>query len=170
VEQNIYKKAQPCNWSEKEIYDFAEEVAKELGYKYGEPLEPIVERLGGKIIYQDINEWYGTNSGSIVIDGKDNFTIYVSNFTSPLRDRFTIAHELGHYILHSGIGKIPMRVPRSGKNQVEFEANCFAAAFLMPANIFSEKLKKTNDASILAAEFCVSRSAIEARKVSCLTK
>ena len=77
---------------------------------------------------------------SIKIDGKRDFKIYLPFHSSPLRDRFTIAHELGHYILHSRLAGVEkLKATRSGHGRVEWEANWFAAGLLMPADIFKEK-------------------------------
>lgn len=58
--------------------------------------------------------------------------------TSPERDRFSIAHELGHYFLHFRMTKQAMVAQRFGSTREEWEANWFAAGFLMPAAEFHE--------------------------------
>ena len=57
------------------------------------------------------------------------------------RKRFAIAHEIGHFILHTGTQLIlcneeDMHVWKESKTQ-EIEANEFAASLLMPYEIFS---------------------------------
>ena len=120
--------------------------------------------MGGKICYQDPLDWLETDSGSIEVVAERDFTIFVSNFTSRERDRFTIAHELGHYVLHSKLGKVPIRVPRSGSNRLEWEANWFAAAFLMPAATFRKEWEKNPRVVAMAGRFDVSIKAAEVRK------
>lgn len=53
------------------------------------------------------------------------------------RDRFTIAHEMGHYLMHDGM---TIGLARKGRNESvprycdpEWQADCFAGEFLMPA-------------------------------------
>ncbi|WP_270505597.1 ImmA/IrrE family metallo-endopeptidase [Paraclostridium sordellii] len=77
------------------------------------------------------------------------------------RDLFTIAHELGHLLLHSNQkvelarGDSPMMIYES----TEWQANTFAAALLMPADkITSEDTKFT-----VARKFGVSITAAELR-------
>jgi Zn-dependent peptidase ImmA (M78 family) len=61
--------------------------------------------------------------------------IGVSSSESPVRQRFTIAHELGHFFLHpSKDAFVDYRDNLSGAARTprEREANAFAAALLMP--------------------------------------
>lgn len=71
---------------------------------------------------------------------------------SPVRLRFTIAHELGHYILHKHTGNIFVdnnfiqvhyRDENSSTGQVlkELEANAFAAALLMPEDLIKQEIE-----------------------------
>ncbi len=75
--------------------------------------------------------------------------IGVNNNQSANRQRFTIAHELGHYLLHSGDGvhvdedfKIKRRDSRSseGVDLEEIEANLFAAEILIPEHLLAQDL------------------------------
>jgi hypothetical protein len=156
----------PLNASKSAIEDFAVVAARHVGFFPGERIDPIVTNLGGQLVYQEMDDWLESESGSIVVRGVRDFTIYLSEFTGPLRDRFTIAHELGHYFLHSEMGKNPIRVARNGSTRVEWEANWFAASFLMPADVFREAAKRSTSSQYLAARFLVSVSAAEVRKKS----
>jgi Zn-dependent peptidase ImmA (M78 family) len=93
-------------------------------------------------------------SGSIVARATGDFTVYLSRHTSSKRDRFTIAHELGHLLLHfQAIKKMsPNAIMRATRNvdkndpdqeRAEWEANWFAAAFLMPAEEFKAAYRDT---------------------------
>ncbi|MQX36872.1 ImmA/IrrE family metallo-endopeptidase [Roseospira navarrensis] len=131
------------------VEKLAESVAKQVGYDIGGNLEDIVEKLGGDIQYKDFwNE--NTDSGSTEIRGERDFTIFLSWDTSQTRDRFTLAHELGHYVLHflwpNRNGEItgPVKALRYGSDRTEWEANWFAAAFLMPESDFRNAYKDTN--------------------------
>ena len=68
----------------------------------------------------------------------------------PNRQRFTIAHELGHFLLHSGedvhIDQQFVMLRRDvksseGTNEEEMEANLFAAELLMPEEFLAEDIR-----------------------------
>ena len=63
-----------------------------------------------------------------------NPRIFVSSKCSPERQRFTIAHELGHILLgHVGKYELVNREPSPSDNPIEHEANVFASRLLAPA-------------------------------------
>ena len=75
-------------------------------------------------------------------DGNDGYStiflgmprIFVSRECSPERQRFTIAHELGHILLgHVGEADLVNREPDPRDNPIEQEANVFASRLLAPA-------------------------------------
>src|SRR6059036_3982032 len=105
-----YEAAEPTEKPKAEVHAEAERFAESVGYRPGDELEPIVERLGGRIEIHEFAELYET--GSIRVDGEGRFTIFLPPYTGHLRDRFTVAHELGHYVLHSQCGKKQIRVAR----------------------------------------------------------
>lgn len=97
---------------------------------------------------------FGTNvSGALVIDSGTG-TIGYNPTESKVRQRFTIAHELGHYELHKQdsslfIDKgftVLFRDQNSSKGEIknEQEANAFAAALLMPEKFVWNEIKKQN--------------------------
>ncbi len=147
------------------IYDIADYIANEMELEVGASMFDVVKKLKGNIQYQGYDDWLKSEDGSIIVRGKEDFDIYVSSFTGPLKDRFTIAHEIGHYFIHSQMGKIPGRAKRfSGKigTRVEWEANWFAAGFLMPTS----EIKKCASLGIteLAGKFNVSTQVASIRK------
>lgn len=96
-------------------------------------------------------------------DGR--FTIWLSPFTVELRDRFTIAHELGHYFLHADAGKTALKIKREVSNRTEWEANWFAAGFLLPRAEFKRYWKKCGGSiARMSARFRVSDSVITTRR------
>ena len=130
-------------------------------------LEWIVERFGGRIEVESPVNAVTDNSGSLRIRGKANFVIRLSPYTSPLRDNFTLAHELGHYFLHydPDQGQVGKEVvfERYGSDIFEREANRFAAALLMPKREFRDVFRKhRGDLYTVAGYFGVS---VEAAKV-----
>lgn len=62
------------------------------------------------------------------------------------RKRFTLAHELGHYILHQNKNIITCTKRDmndwTGMKSIETEANYFASEILMPEKIFYERTRK----------------------------
>lgn len=165
----------PLNAPKATIHSFAEQVAERLGLGPGEPLEPVVARLGGRIAYRTPVVSENRLPESIVVEGPRNFTIYVASITSAERDRFTIAHELGHFFLHYPVfaqnhpGAI-MAATRwvdetdPVQQRAEWEANWFAAAFLMPASKFRSAYAECGGSlPKLAARFKVSLPAAEVR-------
>jgi Zn-dependent peptidase ImmA (M78 family) len=151
----------------------AENIASQIGYRYEEAelLDISVrKKLGGQIIQK--NFWLSEDAGSIEIRSKGDFIVYLPDDATPARRRFTIAHELGHYVLHylwpihkGDLVAQPTWASRYGSEQTEWEANWFAAAFLMPAAPFKSawQTARSNKATVVADVFGVSRRAAEVR-------
>lgn len=161
-----FKSVDPIGWPKAAVEEFASELAQKVQFEPGGDIENVVEKLGGQIIYQDTNEWFDSENGSVEILGPKKFRIYLSNFTSHLRDRFTIAHELGHYVIHSNFGQTPTKIARHGSTRIEWEANWFAAGFLMPEASFKKAVSTQKDSGRVAAQFNVSLRAVEVRRQS----
>lgn len=133
------------------------------------PLIDIVASHGLNIVYADFSTIKKGNEIAGFIDFKKK-RIIVNKDDSPNRQRFTIAHELGHYILHQDYVKdakkykVLLRRPLKDANYTPEEraANCFAAYLLVPSNL----LKKYNDIpnSIAASLFAVSEDVIKYSK------
>lgn len=161
-----FEKPEPINIPKRQIFSFAEAASKKLGLNPGESIEPIVSALGGKIDFLNIDDWVEEKSGTLEVYKDSKFTIYISSFTGPLRNRFTIAHELGHYFLHARAGKKSIRVERRAgcSDRLEWEANWFAAGFLMPESQFREMVVSYDrDIDRIAAHFQVSNQAAATR-------
>ena len=106
------------------------------------------------------------------IEKREEGYVIITNEAEPKeRRRFTIAHELVHFILHKekiGDGFTENTLYRSGlSSQYEVEANRLAADILMPLNKIEEYISNegTEKATIagLAKVFNVSFSAIRVR-------
>src|SRR5208282_6481024 len=89
----------PTRLPPEKILSIAEEAAKAFSYTEDFNIERVVEELGGRIFLNDFWE-NSAKTGSLVVGALRNFDIFVPSHTTHERDRFTIAHELGHYILH----------------------------------------------------------------------
>ena len=97
----------------------------------------VVMTLGGSV--EESIDIDNMSDGSI--RKQDNgFIIYVSPFQSSERKKFTVAHELGHLFLHMGYRtnsdlwnkQKNATYYRSVDSLMEYQANEFAAALLMP--------------------------------------
>jgi predicted transcriptional regulator len=115
-------------------------------------------------------------SGLIRRKDHDGFAIDVNNTHSLVRQRFTVAHELGHYIYHrdllgEGVGDtLAYRAEGTAlensriKQEHERQANTFAANLLMPKALI-EKLEKQGIRELpdLARALQVSEDALRIR-------
>ncbi len=99
---------------------------------------------------------------SLHIDENGRMDIVLPTHTSQARDCFTVAHEIGHFVLHHRKGGPAERYNRSGTDQAEIEANWFAAAFLMPKQAFTDALNELPLFRV-ASKFGVSESAAAVR-------
>lgn len=116
-------------------------------------------------------------SGMLENKGNDRFVITANADHSQTRRRFTIAHELGHYMLHRhliGDGIDDNKAYRSTEGgryhnmdigpKQETEANKFAANILMPAPLLSEQREIHGDnAKELSLLFNVSEQSMRIR-------
>ncbi len=75
----------------------------------------------------------------------------INSAETPERQRFTIAHEIGHFLLHESkdifVEYRPKTYEKKGvlKNTKEIEANHFAASLLMPREELENDVKNLND-------------------------
>lgn len=138
-----------------------------IGY-HGIPVNVVglANRLGIKVYDA---AWPENISGKIQKDakkgGESGFAIYVNRAHPNTRKRFTIAHEIAHYVLHEdkiGDGIFDDALYRSGlPEKIEVQANGLAADILMP---WQELVKRT-PAGVheLAELFNVSEQAMSIR-------
>lgn len=85
-------------------------------------------------------------SGEIRPNPEGGYTIKINRYEADVRQRFTAAHELAHYLLHRdaiGDGVVDSVLYRSRLSDVrEAEANRLAADILMPINLISEYIEE----------------------------
>ena len=100
----------------------------------------------------------------------DGHAIVLGGGGSERRRRFTIAHEIGHFVLHPELAHPePARPERSDQvteaGRVEDrEADAFAAELLMPEHLVRQAAREHGaDVDRLADRFDVSRSAIRSQ-------
>ncbi|MCC2102681.1 MAG: ImmA/IrrE family metallo-endopeptidase [Hyphomicrobiales bacterium] len=138
----------------------------------------VAARLGAEVRPFDLS---ADVSGILYREG-DRRVIVVNQHHSVARQRFTIAHEIGHLALHKGEAvhvdeKFPIyfRDGRSttAENVLEIEANAFAANLLMPADwlradLDSMRIDFSDDEALvrLADRYQVSTQAMALRLAS----
>jgi Predicted Zn peptidase len=135
------------------------------------PIDPskVAERLGVKVFAADL----ATNvSGMLLKETAQDPTIYLNGSDTKNRQRFSCAHELGHYVKRTSGGQAPeeidyvdFRNPLSAQGQEpeEIWANQFAAALLMPRELVARIHKELESPAALAGEFGVSTDAMNFR-------
>ena len=162
----------------------SEEILAIWGVK--EPPIPIIEilkALGFKIFEQEYTEEDRELSGFIAIDYeyRDKFgtdkLISLNKADNQGHKRFTIAHELCHYIFdfnpRSMVSYSNPYITYEANEPIERNANSFAANLLMPEKIFLEEYNKLKEKGLelydivgeLSGKFLVSTKAIEKRFV-----
>jgi len=137
------------------------------------PIEKIAEKLGLEVRYAPLQ---GDLYGALIRSNHEMY-IGVNSHNHPNRRRFTIAHELGHFVLHKGIRvhidkgvRVNWRDDESSQavSDEEMEANRFAAELLMPIQFLKrdiEKLKGVGQETValLAGKYRVSAQAMRIR-------
>lgn len=131
-------------------------------------LNKLLENLSIKAYAMDFSSFDPQNeiAGYIKVEGDE--TIIALNKRDPhVRQRFTLAHEIGHRILHlQNVGSFKQIELRSmNRTYKEIEADQFAAELLMPKHlVLSEHIRMPYPlASSLAKIFNVSVSAMKRR-------
>jgi Zn-dependent peptidase ImmA (M78 family) len=141
------------------------------------PIEKLAERLDILLIKEMTTEGF---VAALVTDvNKATGGILLASALSPERRRYSIGHELGHFLIPTHV------VPPEGRfrcsredmltfsareqqrrQRMEFEANQFAAMLLMPPPILraelARKVLSLDEVVRLARDFAVSREAIGA--------
>jgi Zn-dependent peptidase ImmA (M78 family) len=137
------------------------------------PVDPIkvARALGIEVWTSDLDR----NVAGVLVRRKGNpAEIYVSPVDHINRQRFTIAHEVGHYVERAAKGQVGAPVSfvdyrddisSQGSNPSERYANGFAAALLMPAALVRSQWSAAArpDADALARQFEVSAAAMRNR-------
>ncbi len=127
----------------------------------------IASELGIQVVVSDLPL---AVSGMLVLnkDDRKTWTIKVNRHEHRNRQRFTIAHEIAHFVLHRdviGNELVDDTFYRSGLSERrEFEANALAAEILMPWHLIKELMQGgERDIDKLAEALQVSPAALNIR-------
>jgi Zn-dependent peptidase ImmA (M78 family) len=116
-------------------------------------------------------------SGAVVRRG-DTYSIYLNTNEPSHRKRFTIAHEIGHRLLHMDTDEVSEFIDtednfRSAEisdaeswtteRRLEWEANTFAGALLINEELLRQKWQDCKEPSALSWIFQVSQPAMTVR-------
>ena len=121
------------------------------------PVEQIAVAHGIQIV-RSAAEW--SESGFLLRDS-DRVIIGINGRNSPKRQRFTIAHELGHWLMHDGQHLIVDQsvminkrddVSSQATDWQEIHANQFAAELLMPKDFVIDELRRRMSSDIGSRE------------------
>jgi len=130
------------------------------------PVDPvrIARELGVDVVFANFGENAATVAG--FYDFEDN-AIYVNSAEYPQRQTFTIAHELGHKILHENWARSEnytamLRDSMAYRDDREREADAFAAHLLVPRSML-DRYRRLASKEELADLFCVSLAVIKNR-------
>ena len=131
------------------------------------PVDPyrIAEAMGLRVYTATLGP---KQSGYLDTEAAGGPVIYVNEAHSPTRNRFTCAHELGHFVDASNRSIPPRAFDRDeraskGTNDDEIYANRFAAALLMPKIAIEKLITEGLTSGELARRFNVSMGAMELR-------
>jgi Zn-dependent peptidase ImmA (M78 family) len=112
------------------------------------PVKEIALREGLQVKYHELED----HVSGLLIDRRDTPIIAVNVHHHSNRQRFTIAHELAHFVLHRGDPTVfvdqylvHLRTDPKGEDTVdprEVEANKFAASLLMPKALLTKDLAR----------------------------
>lgn len=136
------------------------------------PVDPfyIAEALGLRVYVTGLDD--GVSGMLRKREGEDP-EIYLQRSDSRNRQRFTCAHELGHYVSRSAAGDDAWEyvehralLASQGNDPDEIFANQFAASLLMPRRVVVRLKEQVQSEAVLAYEFGVSADAMNFRLVN----
>lgn len=126
------------------------EIYTSLTNKYGtnDPLR-IIKELGIIVQFADLGENKGLYH-TLEIEDNIYHCIHINNKLSSSEQRYTLAHELGHYILHQGSNiHFLRRVTSIPLSRQEIEADLFASYFM----VSDEEIKEINNLTYISESY-----------------
>ncbi len=143
------------------------------------PVVSIAESMGFSVYFATFND---QNIAGIMFDAEkpwgpfeDNRVIAINRKDYATRQNFTVAHEVGHFVLHCSqdnnfYERYMHGLDRGQKEKTEKEANSFAAELLMPEsmvrsflNTLPEQITRAQAALEISRKFIVSTKAAHLR-------
>lgn len=102
--------------------------AYRLGYRWIDPLA-LAKQLGLHVVRFPVEAAKGVEGQYRPLPGGG--AIFVDSATGTLRQRFTAAHEIGHFVLHRDLAVVDTDIGESAKSLIERQADRFAGALLV---------------------------------------
>lgn len=153
-------------YTKRDIENMSEMILSELNLSNTNTVDVIkVAKELGFTVYK--SKFERDDIDGIVINSNEEKSIHVNEDQIYQRQRFTIAHEIGHIVLHhdmeANYEMVDYRTSGGEFSQKEFEANSFAAALLMPKEKVTQVWNDLRDVDDVADVFQVSKRAASIR-------
>lgn len=122
------------------------------------PIEDIARKYGLLIRFQALQ----SDLSGFLYREQEKGVIGINSYHPKVRQRFTIAHEIGHFLLHQNDSlhvdravqaKFRNKLSHQGTDEDEIEANLFAAEILMPRELITRDLERIEAIDILDEDF-----------------
>lgn len=133
------------NKMSKNIYSYPEQYAQDIisSFNLTPPIDlnKICESLDIKVNYEPLGS---IEALLIVSAGKKNIIIDNCRSIYKQRERFTIAHEIGHYMMpwHENLQQCDKIIDFKSEDTIECEANDFASELLVPKSNLLQDIKE----------------------------
>lgn len=161
MDYSKYQKSRDLSWQILIDHGITQLPVKVSGICKAKQIKVTSYEKGGKLI-KDCGLFQNTVNSDGFTFGRMIF--YNEQCTVP-RQRFTVAHELGHILLHNG-GGMYNREPSANDSPIEQEANVFASRLLAPACVLwgigvtsAQQISEICNISMQSAEFRFKRLA-----------
>ena len=127
-------------------------------YGTNDPLK-IIKRLGIIVQFTDLGENKGLYH-TLEIEDNIYHCIHINNQLSSKEQKYTLAHELGHFILHKGSNvHFLRRVTSTPLSRQEIEADLFASYFI----VSDEEIREINNLTHISEAYKLYYSICEKR-------
>lgn len=142
---------------------FAKIEAKKIINKLGVKNPPVILRVVVDLLRQtsdlEVCKWqFGENVDGIQISEGDSFIIGYNQEKHVHRQRFTVAHEIGHLVL--GHTQNNYNFDLDCNKPEEREANVFAAELLIPAEMLKKDISDNIDVEKLSTRYFISKECL----------
>lgn len=157
------------------ISPFQRMILRDFCSEIGGDIAELANKLGVKVFADDLLPYeHGYLEYDPLCESTSGFKVVINAHDSRERQRFTVAHELAHFLLHKENAKKrkahrtegnvydPFVYLEPSDRREEVEANRFAATLLMPPNLFKPAFERLDrDPKTVARLFGVSSAAVE---------